>query len=72
MTDTERTERASGRTRRSGPTYVQSGAIYTLGMLGAWVWFWQQSDGFWGHLWALVEGVFWPAFMVYQGFSALY
>ncbi|MEU2005818.1 MULTISPECIES: hypothetical protein [unclassified Rhodococcus (in: high G+C Gram-positive bacteria)] len=23
------------------------GAIYALGIFGAWVWFWQQADAFW-------------------------
>lgn len=48
------------------------GAIYGLGMLGAWVWFWQQADsGLWWHLWAIVQGIFWPAFMVYDAFHML-
>ena len=47
------------------------GAIYGLGMFGAWVWFWQQADGFWWYLWAIVQGIFWPAFMVYDAFGAL-
>jgi hypothetical protein len=47
------------------------GALYGLGMFGAWVWFWQQADGFGMHLWAIVQGIFWPAFMVYDAFRAL-
>jgi hypothetical protein len=50
---------------------ASSGAIYGLGMFGAWVFFWQQADTLWEHLFAVFQGVFWPAFMVYQGFSAL-
>jgi len=42
-----------------------SGAIYGLGILGAWFWFWQQADGFWAH-------IFWPAYMVFQAFQALH
>ncbi|GAB7006651.1 hypothetical protein JCM18899A_41240 [Nocardioides sp. AN3] len=57
--------------KASGATCAPSGALYGLGILGAWVWFWQQSDGFWGHVWALVEGVLWPAYLVYQAFAAL-
>ncbi|MBL0887405.1 hypothetical protein [Myceligenerans indicum] len=53
---------------RSGAT---GGAIYGLGMIGAWFYFWQQADGFWEYVWAVVQGIFWPAFMVYQGFQAL-
>ncbi|MFE7504097.1 MULTISPECIES: hypothetical protein [Promicromonospora] len=47
------------------------GAIYGLGVIGAWVYFWQQADGFWEFIWAIVQGLFWPAFMVYEAFSAL-
>jgi hypothetical protein len=47
------------------------GAIYGLGILGAWVFFWQQADVFWEYVWAIVQGLFWPAFMVYEVFAAL-
>lgn len=47
------------------------GAVYGLGIFGAWVYFWQQADSLWEHLLAVLQGIFWPAFMVYQGFSAL-
>jgi hypothetical protein len=52
-------------------TAVGGGAIYCLGILGAWVYFWQQADRFWEYVWALVQGILWPAFMVYEVFSAL-
>jgi hypothetical protein len=47
------------------------GAIYGLGIFGALVYFWQQADSFGEYLLAIVQGLFWPAFMVYQGFEAL-
>lgn len=47
------------------------GALYGLGILGAWVWFWQQAASFWEYILAVLEGLFWPAFMVYQVFAAL-
>ena len=47
------------------------GAIYGLGIFGAWVWFWQQADSFWEYPLAVLEGLVWPALMVYQAFSAL-
>jgi hypothetical protein len=47
------------------------GAIYGLGIFGALVYFWQQADMFWEYLLAVVKGLFWPAFMVYEVFSAL-
>jgi len=47
------------------------GAIYGLGIFGALVYFWQQADGFWAYAFAVVQGILWPAFMVYDAFSAL-
>jgi hypothetical protein len=39
-----------------------------LGIFGALVYFWQQADAFWEYLLAVVQGLFWPAFMVYEVF----
>ena len=47
------------------------GAIYGLGIFGAWVFFFQQADTLWQYVWAVIEGLFWPAFMVYYAFGAL-
>jgi hypothetical protein len=47
------------------------GAIYGQGILGALVFFWQQADTFLEYLLALFQGLFWPAFMVYEVFAAL-
>lgn len=52
-------------------TTAVGGALYGMGILGAWVWFWQQADGFWLHVWAIIQGLFWPAFMVYEAFARL-
>jgi hypothetical protein len=49
-----------------------SGAIYGLGIFGAWFYFWQQADGFVEHLYAIFEGLFWPAYMVFSAFAALH
>ncbi|MFN8196340.1 MAG: hypothetical protein U0R80_18895 [Nocardioidaceae bacterium] len=49
---------------RSAPA-TAGNAIYGLGIFGAWVWFWTQASGFWEHLFAILEGFFWPAFVVY-------
>ena len=35
------------------------------------MWFWQQADTFWGYGFAIVQGLFWPAWMVYDVFKAL-
>ena len=47
------------------------GAIYVLGIFGSWAFFWQQADSFWAYLLVLFQGLFWPAWMVYEVFSAL-
>ncbi|MEZ5114631.1 MAG: hypothetical protein R2737_00070 [Candidatus Nanopelagicales bacterium] len=47
------------------------GAIYGLGIFGSLVYFWQQADGFWEYLLAIVQGLLWPAWMVYYAFAAL-
>lgn len=56
---------------RNAGAAAGGGAIYGLGIFGAWVYFWQQADGFWESVWAIVQGIFWPAFMVYEAFAAL-
>ena len=47
------------------------GAIYALGIFGAWAYFWQQADNFWAYVLVLFQGLFWPAWMVYEVFTAL-
>ena len=47
------------------------GAIYSLGIFGSWVWFWQQADSFWEYVLVIFQGLFWPAWMVYEVFQAL-
>jgi predicted outer membrane repeat protein len=50
---------------------ASGGAIYGLGIFGALVYYWQQADTFWEYVLAVLQGVLWPAFLVYEGFSAL-
>jgi hypothetical protein len=48
-----------------------SGAIYGLGIFGAWVYFFREADRFWEYVLAIFQGVFWPAWMVYEVFRTL-
>lgn len=48
------------------------GAIYGLGMFGAWFYFFEQANGFWEYVLAAFQGIFWPAWMVYEAFAALH
>ncbi|HJS27068.1 MAG TPA: hypothetical protein VJ913_08090 [Actinomycetota bacterium] len=50
---------------------ASGGAIYGLGIFGALVYYWQQADSFWEYLLSILQGIFWPAFMVYEVFKAL-
>ena len=50
---------------------VGGGALYGLGIFGAGVYFWQQADSFWEYVLVVFQAVFWPAWMVYEGFDAL-
>jgi len=61
---------ASGMTNNPGA--AGGGAIYALGIFGAWVYFWIQADTLWQHLFAIIQGLLWPAWMVYDIFSALH
>ncbi|GAB91706.1 hypothetical protein [Gordonia rhizosphera] len=47
------------------------GAFYFMGILGSWVYFWQEAEGFWLHVWAIFQGLFWPAFLIHDAFKAL-
>jgi hypothetical protein len=59
-------------TEKSRNTNANAGnAIYGLGIFGAWVYFWIEADGFWEHVLAVVQGILWPAWMVYRAFHAL-
>ena len=48
-----------------------SGALYGLGIFGAWVYFWQQADIFWEYVLAVLQGIVWPAYLVFEVFTAL-
>ena len=58
MSDTSKTKSA---VRGGG-----GGAVYGLGLIGALVYYWQHAHGFWAHIWAIVEAILWPAFVVYH------
>jgi hypothetical protein len=47
------------------------GAIHGLGILGAWVHFFQQADTLWQYLLAVIQGLFWPAWIVHHVFRAI-
>lgn len=50
---------------------VGGSPVYGLGVIGAWVYFWKQSDTPRDRALGLLKGTAWPAFLVYGAFSAL-
>lgn len=54
--------------RRAG---CSGGPVYGLGFIGAFVWFWQQADGFGEHVVGVLQAIVWPAFLVYRAFEGL-
>ena len=62
MTDRKQAAAASG----------QGGSVvFGLGLIGAFVWFWQQADGLGEHFVGVLKALVWPAFLVYEAFRAL-
>jgi hypothetical protein len=45
--------------------------IYGLGVFGAWLYFFQFANEPEEYALAVLKGLFWPAFMVYEAFTAL-
>lgn len=43
-----------------------SEALYGLGMIGAWVYYFTHAATFWIGVLGFFKGLFWPAFMVYE------
>ena len=59
-------------TKGSTGAAAGGGALYGLGILGALFYFWQQASSFWEYVWAIFpKAIFWPAYMIYEGFRAL-
>jgi hypothetical protein len=57
---------------KGGSGAAAGGGIYGLGIFGALFYYWQQADAFWEYVWGIFpKAIFWPAFLVYEGFSAL-
>ncbi len=64
-TQVERNERAENR-HASARQGGASGAVYGMGVIGAWVYFLGHATTFWIGVLGIVKGIFWPAFLVYE------
>ncbi|HEX7259415.1 MAG TPA: hypothetical protein VF272_00600 [Candidatus Saccharimonadia bacterium] len=47
------------------------GGVFLATYIGAAVYFLQHTQGFWGTIWALIEALFWPAFIIYHVLTQL-
>ena len=52
-------------------SHSSGSAVYSLGLIGALIYFIQQANGFWEIILALLKGLVWPAFLVYDALKAL-
>lgn len=52
---------------RNGP----SGAVYGLGMIGAWVYFIGQATTFWLGVLGFLKGIVWPALLIFEALKYL-
>ena len=59
------------RRRQAAPAPGGGGAVYGLGLIGSFVWFWQQASGLGEHVVGALKAFVWPAFLVYEAFKAL-
>lgn len=46
-------------------------AVYLLGLIGAWIYYIGSVDGLWNIVLAVLKGLVWPAFLVYDLLSFL-
>lgn len=62
---------ADGRdVQRSSGSRPSGDAVYGLGMIGAWVYYWRTADTTGDRALGVFKGLVWPAFLVYEAFSA--
>jgi hypothetical protein len=64
MTKSDKTVKAMN---QHGPI----GSVFFMAYIGAAVYFVQQSDGFFGFIWALIKAIVWPAIIVQHVFVIL-
>lgn len=63
-------DNGKAKSKNAGPS-GGGDAVYALGMIGAGVYFWKRADTGGGKVRAILKSLVWPAFLVYEAFSAL-
>ncbi len=59
-----------GKTAKTSAPPAPGSPVYGLGMIGAWVYFWKKGQTPRERALGLAKGLVWPAFLVYEAFSA--
>lgn len=62
-----------GETRKQRTSYRggASEAVYGLGMIGAWVYYFTTAPTFWIGVLGFLKGILWPAFLVFEAMKVL-
>jgi hypothetical protein len=47
------------------------GAVYGIGMIGAFLYFISTATSFWDGLYGVFQALFWPAYLVFEAFDSL-
>jgi hypothetical protein len=59
------------RDERKAGSQACGGAVYGLGLIGALVWFWKQTNDPKERAVGVLKALVWPAFLVHDAFRAL-
>lgn len=69
MTDTQHDKPVATRDKQRSKS--AGDAVYFFGLIGSFVAFWQQAEGFGEHLVGALKAFVWPAFLVFEAFKSL-
>ena len=61
----------TSRHRAHQPSTGGGNAVYTLGLIGALVYFYRQADSVPGYVLGTLKAIVWPAFLVHEAFRRL-
>jgi hypothetical protein len=71
MTETENTVEKKPKKKKQKGQSSGGCPVYGLGMIGAWIYFFQRAEESEDYALAFLKGLVWPVFLVYEGFNVL-
>ncbi|QQS19258.1 hypothetical protein IPL68_00580 [Candidatus Saccharibacteria bacterium] len=72
--DVEVVGRKERRSTRGSRTIIRQGGgntVYSMGMIGALVYYMSTADGFWSVIAGIFKALVWPAFLIYHALKSL-